>query len=100
MSTKVKHREWTPYKDGFIKGNIGVFPSIGTGAWEVWDKFSGEWECSEPYTYAAKEGRTYDPDRRSPYVYWERNNDEILTKIQQLADQWLENRLQKLKGGS
>jgi hypothetical protein len=32
---------WIPHSDGFIKGNVGVFPYLS--GWEVWDNIDGEW---------------------------------------------------------
>lgn len=33
---------WTPHADGFVNGDVGVFP-FHFGSWEVWVKTDREW---------------------------------------------------------
>ncbi len=80
--------EWEPYVDGFVKGDVGIFPGFG-GAWVVWNKVDGEWSQSEPLTYAATSGRTYDRLRSPPYEFWERTKEETILEAKRLAEQWI-----------
>lgn len=82
---------WEPYHNGYVKGHIGVFPTI-PDAWSVWDNFSGEWAQSEPFTYAARSGRTHIPGRNPPYQFWERTRGDTIDEAKRLAELWLKTR--------
>jgi hypothetical protein len=79
---------WTPHVDGFVKGNIGVFPYF-FGSWTVWDNFSGEWQESEPFTCASMEGVDVDLNRDPRYLYWTRSKEETIADAKRLAEEWL-----------
>lgn len=34
---------WIPPRDGFVCGDVGVFPFL-LGSWEVWRRREGEWQ--------------------------------------------------------
>jgi hypothetical protein len=79
---------WTPYVDGFVYGNIGVFPGH-FGSWDVWDNFGGKWEPVYPPLYAAREGKDYCRGRRPAFLLWERSPDETMAEARRLAEAWL-----------
>lgn len=80
--------EWKPYKDGFVKDHIGVFPG-DFGAWEAWENFSGEWQPCGRGLSAAREGSEHCPGEVPPYHFWERTREETITAAKRLAEDWL-----------
>lgn len=78
---------WTPYVDGFVKGNVGVFPGH-FGSWDVWGNFGGKWELVYPPLCAAREGKDFNRDRRPPHLLWERSPDETIAEARRLAEEW------------
>lgn len=79
--------EWQIQGDGLVRGNIGVFPTIG--AWVVWDNFSGEWLEAEPFTFAEVSGRMPDPSRKTMYLQFTRTREETIEEAKRLAIEWL-----------
>lgn len=90
-------RGWTPRTDGFVNGDVGVFPAL-FGAWEVWHKIDGEWRAVKPQIYAARNGREHDPNASPPFRYWERTRDETIAEAKLLALEWRARRCQPLEG--
>lgn len=80
--------DWEPYKNGFKKGNIAVFPAIGVGAWQVWEYQLEHWLPVVPIIYATREVRTHDRTCSPPYQYWQRTREETIAEVQRLAEEY------------
>ena len=80
---------WTPFQDGFVKGDVAVFGGIF--GWRVCSRTNGEWAPVEPRISAAREGmRFHDGGRREPYEFWKRTREETIAEAMTLADEWAE----------
>ena len=79
--------DWKPHYDGFILGDLGVFPCIG--GWAVWEKVEGEWREVDPFLSAGLQGVTHTKGAFEPFYFWERTRDETIAEAKRMAVKWL-----------
>lgn len=87
--------QWTKHADGFVCGDIGVFPAI-PDAWAVWENVAGEWQEVEPFLAARRQVHTRGPNGGPPYQFSERTREETIEEAKRLALEWRQARQGKL----
>lgn len=79
---------WVAYRDGFVLGRVGVFPSY-FGSWEVLVRSEdGEWREAVPEISVGPETRSFDRERSPPYVFETRTRDCVIAEVKRLAAEW------------